>query len=836
MKPNIFNITTYTFEPEKKKAFFYYSFSRDSQELHSFVEEISFPKAIDISAIPKSVLEETLKLVHITLGISYYKLFVPSKISVQYSISKKQAGFFKTLYKNGLGEFFYRNNISPNGKCSFLFDEHFSPAPTSLPRKQRALFGVGGGKDSIVVGELLKEQNISAKPFIVETQKASQLKKDVLTVDGRSPLKIRRKLDTQLFNPPQGSFNGHIPISAVIASLSVLTAVLYDYNSFIVGNEFSSNFGNINWKGLEVNHQWSKSQEFESLFQNYLNEFITPDIKYFSLLRPLHEIRIAEMFTKYPQYFNVFSSCNRNFLISKERTQTRWCIECPKCHFVFLMLAPFLSKKDIQKMFGKNLFDDAKLIPAFKDLLGFGDLKPFDCVGTFEESQAALYLASKKYNTSPVIKKLVSLIKKPEAVVQKVMGISPAPNLPEYLQLMLLKNCALIGYGLEGTSSHTYLQKFHPKIKIGILDQNKDKNYLHKQSNFEFAIKTPSIPKEKITLPYSTATNIFMSKIKSQNIHTIIGITGTKGKSTTTSLIYSMLKEAKLPVHILGNIGNPMIEYAMKNFKQPQIFVVEFSSYQLNDCTYSPDIAVCINLYPEHLNHHGSEKNYYNAKFNITAHQNFGYTFIYNDTFSTLKKWSEKTSAHCIAYNNSELPQFEHNLLGEHNQNNIQAAYSVAQLFDIPRTTIKKALKKFKPLEHRLEYVGTFNDIQFYNDANATTPEATIMALQALPNTETIFLGGQDRGYNFTQLQKLIKKSHIKNIVLFPDTGTKIITKKSKYNILQTTSMKEAVQFAYDYTSPGKTCLLSCASPSYSLWKNFKEKGNLFKKYIRELK
>jgi UDP-N-acetylmuramoylalanine--D-glutamate ligase len=166
---------------------------------------------------------------------------------------------------------------------------------------------------------------------------------------------------------------------------------------------------------------------------------------------------------------------------------------------------------------------------------------------------------------------------------------------------------------------------------------------------------------------------------------------------------------------------------------------------------------------------------------------------------------------------------------------NVQAAILVARELGISDTVIKQALRTFKPLSHRLEFVGTYKGIEFYDDAISTTPESTIAALQTITNVDTIFLGGEDRGYDFKNLEKVLRKSKIRNIVLFPDTGKRILSSTKGFNSIYTKSMKEAVEFAFTHTKPGKSCLLSTASPSYSVWKNFEEKGDIFKKLVKEL-
>lgn len=834
MKPTEFKFESYEFKPREKRLLLNYLFLNKKNVTHRFTEEIIFPKTPNTKAIPSELLDETFKIVHLINGISYYKLFCPKKITANYTLTEKQSEFFQKIYLMGLGEFLYRNNLSPSSIGKFEFDKKKqNPKGLRISRKKRSLYGIGGGKDSIVVAELLKQHNNIIKPFVLSTQKISPLIKEVLKTIDEPSLTIKRFIDPQLFKSIPETYNGHVPISAIIAGLGVLSAIIYDYDNFIVGNEQSSNEGNLEWQGISINHQWSKSQEFETMFQKYIHEHITPDITFFSLLRPFNEIRIAKMFAQHKKYFGIFSSCNKNFKAHKKRIIERWCNDCPKCYFVFLILAPFVTEKELIKIFGKNLFKETKSIDEFKKILGINQTKPFECVGTFDEARFAMSLSQQKYKDTPVIKELIDLIKIDDGLEKKIFDFHDAPTLPDHYKLYGINNCAIIGYGKEGAVTHEYLKKFHPKVKVHILDQKNDKNYLDNQEKYEFAIKTPSLPKEKIKIPYTTATNIFFSEMNTK--HTLIGVTGTKGKSTTSSLIFHILKTAGYNVRLIGNIGYSMLNVLLKKTKPDTIFIIELSSYQLSDLNYSPHISVVTNLYSEHLDHHGIKEKYYEAKSTITKYQTNSDYFIYNKTFVDLTKWAKNTQAQTIDFTKNKNT-YKSKLIGKHNQLNMCAAVAVANIYKIKESIIKKALLSFSPLPHRLEYVGKFNGIIFYNDANASTPEATIMAIESLKNIDTIFLGGLDRGYDFTELEKTIEKYGIKNIVRFPDSGKRISISKNKPKILDTASMKEAIQFAYENTKPGKICLLSCASPSYSLWKNFEEKAAEFKKYILKLK
>jgi len=841
-RATLFEFVSYEWQPEQKRAVFHYKTKREDGEVLNWTETILLPSKPTVNP-PQKLLES----LHIMLAISYWKFHCAPDIHLPYKLSKQEAEFWNTVYKKGLGEFFYRNNLDPVLSPKFPFREVTSnekPATSNLrvtsyqlPVTNRCLVGIGGGKDSIVTAELLKKGGFNISAFVVETNKQSPLISKIIEVMEVGDVKIQRILDEKVFD--RHPYNGHVPISAVYAFLGLLAGVLYGYSYIVVGNEYSSNFGNIRYKGLDINHQWSKSFEFEKLFQKYVKNYITPDIFYFSLLRPFYEIRIAKLFSQVgKKYFQHFSSCNRNFSSTQKMDRGLWCLECPKCVFTFTLLSAFLLKKELISIFGKNLYQEERLLPLFKNILGLGEMKPFDCVGTFEEAQTALVMAQGKFKNDFIIKELLSKVK----TSKEVFETQKENALPEEFKLLGIESALIAGYGKEGIVTKKYLKKFYPHVKIGIADSKFKKsrslsdrgssikyfsNILSGQENFDVAIKTPGIKKELIKIPYTTATNIFFSKIKGKNL--IIGVTGSKGKSTTSSLIYHILKTAGKKVELLGNIGKPMLERLQKPVSKDTIFVLELSSYQLDDIHFSPDIAVVTNLFPEHMDYHGSKETYYAAKKNIINYQKSTDYFVHN---KVTKHWLKGYQGKAVPFSQEK---FKSNLLGEHNQSNIGAAVAVAQILKIKKPIITKAVATFKALPNRLEHIGNFQGIQFYNDGSSTNPESAILAIKALKNVDTIFLGGQERGYNFSQLEKTIKTYKIKNIVLFPDNGKKMIKSKKDFNILFTDSMKKAVEFAYAHTKRGKICLLSGGSPSYSLWENFDEKGQEFKKWVKKL-
>lgn len=396
------------------------------------------------------------------------------------------------------------------------------------------------------------------------------------------------------------------------------------------------------------------------------------------------------------------------------------------------------------------------------------------------------------------------------------------------------KKILIVGYGIEGKATYAFLKKHFADATIDIVDKKDSSDYLAKQKGYDLAIRSPSVHPAELTIPYTTATNIFFANVKGQTI----GVTGSKGKSTTASLICSILKEARFSVHLVGNIGNPMLS-VLDSSTTRDYYVCELSSYQLEDIEYSPDIAVIINLFPEHMDYHGSTEAYYRAKERILAFATEKTNFVYNPDYKQLNDLAGTSIAQAIPFRKDVIvAEKDILLLGKHNRDNIRAATTVTKTLSVDDRIAMEAIKKFKPLRHRLQFIGEFKGIRFFDDAISTTPQSTICAIDSLFPIGTIFLGGQQRGYDFSDLAIRVKQAGIQNIVLFPDSGQEIkkeLEKKNvKENFFETDDMEKAVQFAYAHTPKGTICLLSTASPSYSVWKNFEEKGDLFQSFVKK--
>ncbi len=375
------------------------------------IETITGPGApLGLNAARATAVGKALRLLHLIAGVSYYKAAVPTEIRIDDdAIDADTAALLETIYLNGLGEFAYRNGLDLHGRIRFpvaaveaagtVIDavetaaSNATPNATPLGLRHHALVAIGGGKDSLVSIEALRSAEIDQTVTWIG---GSQLIKACAERTEFPTLNIGRQLAPALFEyNRQGAWNGHIPVTAVNSAILVLAALLVDADQVVFSNERSASYGSmiVSDDGRvtsEVNHQWSKGWVFEQAFGNYVQRHIAADLHYYSLLRPLSELAVARQFAKSDRYDAHFSSCNRNFHILGERPVNRWCGICPKCHFVFLALAPFMPKPRLVGIFGRNLLDDPAQITGYDALLEYREHKPFECVGEGKESRAAM--------------------------------------------------------------------------------------------------------------------------------------------------------------------------------------------------------------------------------------------------------------------------------------------------------------------------------------------------------------------------------------------------------------------------------------------------------------
>lgn len=436
------------------------------------------------------------------------------------------------------------------------------------------------------------------------------------------------------------------------------------------------------------------------------------------------------------------------------------------------------------------------------------------------------------------------------------------------------KKIAILGFGKEGKSTYNFIRRYSDQF-LTILDKNdvldgnaflrNDKNlsiitgnsYLNNLDDYDLILKSPGIALLDIDL-----TNI-SDKISSQlelileiNRKNIIGVTGTKGKSTTSTLLYNVIKDQFDNTFLLGNIGNPILDY-IEEFDDDSILVIEMSSHQLEFVKCSPHIGIILNLYQDHLDHTGTLEKYHSDKMHMFKYQDTDDISIYdgqngylinlvrnNNYKSKLYSFKVDCEADIYAMNNKIYYGGEaiydgnckRNLIGSHNLKNIMVILLVCKFLGLNISRANEIINSFNPLEHRLEMVGTFNGITYFNDTIATIPEATINGINGLGNVDTLIFGGMDRNIDYGSFIEFLSTSCVSNLIGLPETGHNIcsvLKDKCNKNIYMVDTIDEAVDIADRCTKKGYVCLLSPAASSYNKFKNFEEKGNYYKNVIK---
>jgi UDP-N-acetylmuramoylalanine--D-glutamate ligase len=385
-------------------------------------------------------------------------------------------------------------------------------------------------------------------------------------------------------------------------------------------------------------------------------------------------------------------------------------------------------------------------------------------------------------------------------------------------------------------------------------------NYLKFDQDVDIIFKSPGIPLKDLEgfVDFSKLTSQSNEFIKAFG-ERIIGITGTKGKSTTATLTYYLMKAEGVDVELVGNIGKPAFDYIKEN--EIPYYVYELSSHQLETVKVSPKYSVVLNIFEEHLDHYHSFDHYAEAKMNIARHQSTEDYFIYstlsNEIPNRTKGFQGKAckiitddpgpigitvTQEGIKINyNTQTTYIENSikrhLQGDHNMINIASAVLLTQMVGCDEPVIRaKVIENFEGLPHRLAYVATIDEVAYYNDSISTIPQATIAAISALNSVDTVIIGGMDRGIDYKLLIDYINDHPLLKVVLLPYTGHKLMPSLfGKERLFKAETMEEAVGLARQVTEKGKACLLSPASASYGFYKNFEERGKHFEALISKL-
>lgn len=423
----------------KYKQFIFedYAFDTDARSLklrYSFDNTVNFTETyqfdFDFIDYDADLLDRAIQNLFFMAGVSYYKTYMAPEIVIKKGqLDEQSAAFFSKTYQRGLGEFFFVNKLDPHTPVSFPANTEQLALLESTEKNVGLLIGIGGGKDSLVSVELLRGKVDNLATWSMDHK--SQLQPLINRIDLPHYWVSREWDRTLLEHNKSGAYNGHVPISAIIACVGTVTAILSGRRDVVVSNEQSANEPTLHYQGVDINHQYSKSQEFERDYQGLLAHTLGDHVRYYSLLRPLSEVRIADIFAHigFEKYHDVFSSCNRAF--THDSDHMFWDGKCPKCAFVFLALTPFIAPDKLEALFsGKNLLKDPDLQTTYRQLLGIEGDKPLECVGEVKESRAAMRIAAQIH---PELESMYQF-ELPEDYDYKALGTHEIP--PEIYELV----------------------------------------------------------------------------------------------------------------------------------------------------------------------------------------------------------------------------------------------------------------------------------------------------------------------------------------------------------------------------------------------------------------
>lgn len=396
MAPDIFRyLSTWVSDTGETVSFEYQI--EHAGERYDLTETLKFPLPL-----PQTLeMSAAIRALHLALGVSYYKTFVSQTIEQPYRMDQAEADFWNDVWRHGLGEFLFVNKLPASSLAKFAA-QSTGTEPEGLsesPARSAAIMGIGGGKDSIVAGELLKSSGVAVEGFVMATGEQRGQAQSVADTMGVVLQAVERRLDGQLLElqeRPDGH-KGHVPISLIFGLVGTVLALASGNKYVVVANEASASIPRVTWQDESVNHQWSKSFGFEQQLQRYIHERICGDVTYFSAVRELTSVGVAKLFAQYPAYFEVFTSDNFVFRIDPTRRPNgRWSLESPKSLSSFMLLSPWIDESEMLRIFGRDFLNERELESLFMELTGLQGHPPLDCVGTVDELVLSINLAAQQ--------------------------------------------------------------------------------------------------------------------------------------------------------------------------------------------------------------------------------------------------------------------------------------------------------------------------------------------------------------------------------------------------------------------------------------------------------
>ena len=801
---------------------------------------------------------------------SYWKATCSPRVLVHAgALTDEQATFWTGVLTEGMGEFHFTNRtpFTDPGFVTIVGSRGSGrpPAVSGDRLEGGHIIPVGGGKDSLLTLDLLGRRTEEITAIAINPPPSTDA---ALRIAGDAErVTVERRLDPRLFELNQAGFlNGHTPFGAVIGFTSALAAVLSGRKHITLSNESSADHATLLYRGRLINHQHGKSSAFEVAMHRYLAAYVATDLHYFSLLRPFNELQIAQRFSELRAFHPVFRSCNRG-----RKTDT-WCGRCPKCLSTFIVLAPFLDRAELVSIFGKDLLLDPAGQAILPSLLSDDAAeRPFECVATPAEIRAALAILGGERLTRETMEVLTH--RAPTSLVpEDLRAITDAELRPRVLPILGHAAVGVVGLGLEGTSTCRHLISHVEQLDLTVIDDDPSAlgrlperasasqeirfrsgaEAAESAPDLDIVFKSPGVP------PHHPAiTGLRRSSIVTSNTELFferalgkhIGVTGTKGKSTTTSLIAHVLCAAGKDARLIGNIGRPCLD-DVEGGDAETIYCVELSSFQLEGLRTSPDIAVVLGVFGDHLDRYGDMDSYVAAKSSITRHQSRGDVVMYNADCPRATALARRGVARRVPFGRERPALLEGSsgpLLGDFNNYNIWPAILVGRAFGLGDAELAASIRTFRPLEGRLETVADKDGVRFVCDIRSTAPEVTVAALDALSESGDgvcfLLLGGVDRQQDYRTLLPALERSAVRHIILFPPTGARVRSLlggsllADRLTFFEPESMEEAIRYVYRNAPAGRSvCLMSTAAPSNGgLFKGPVDKSQQFARWANEL-